>query len=248
MFRFAMFRSAARLELALIAGLAAGCGSGEGARSADTAPLSPEALAQPSRDAGAADPPSATFAIPAGAPKVVFLGDSISAGLHLEPGQAFPALLQRTLAAEGHPFHLVNAGVSGDTSAGGLQRLDWLLEQEPDVLVLELGGNDGLRGQPVGEIEARLRQIVQRAQAAGARVLLLGVRVPPSLGAEYAGAFEAIYPRLAAELGCALVPYFMDGTAGVPGRMLDDGLHPSAAGHERLAENVAPALRELLRR
>ncbi|MFN0008635.1 MAG: arylesterase [Planctomycetota bacterium] len=240
-----MLRSTTFLGLALLAGLAGGCGPGGEARSADGASLSPEALARPSPDARATDP---SPAVPADAPRVVFLGDSISAGLHLEPGQAFPALLQRTLAAEGHPFQLVNAGVSGDTSAGGLRRLDWLLEQEPEVLVVELGGNDGLRGQPLGEIEARLREIVQRAQAAGARVLLLGVRVPPSLGAEYAGGFEAIYPRLAQELDCALVPYFMEGTAGVPGQMLEDGIHPSAAGHARLAENVAPALRELLRR
>jgi acyl-CoA thioesterase-1 len=229
----------------VIAGvLAAGCGPAEEARS-DRAPLSPEALARPSDDARAQAPGPE---IPPDAPKVVFLGDSISAGLHLEPGQAFPALVQRTLAAEGHPFHLVNAGVSGDTSAGGLRRLDWLLEQDPDVLVVELGGNDGLRGQPLEEIEARLRRIVQRAQEAGARVLLLGVRVPPSLGAEYAGGFEALYPRLAKELGCDFVPYFMEGTAGIPGQMLEDGIHPSAAGHERLAANVVPALRELLRR
>lgn len=245
MLRLALSPSTVRLGLALFAGLAAGCGAGEEDRSADAATLSPEALARPSRDAGAADPAPS---IPADAAKVAFLGDSISAGLHLEPGQAFPAVVQRTLAAEGQPFQLVNAGVSGDTSAGGLRRLDWLLEQEPDVLVVELGGNDGLRGQPLAEIEARLREIVQRAQAAGAQVLLLGVRLPPSLGAEYVGGFEAIYPRLAEELGCALVPYFMEGTAGVPGQMLDDGIHPSAAGHARLAENVAPALRDLLRR
>ena len=233
------------LRFAVLGVLAAGCGPAEEARPSDSASISPEALARPSRDSRAVDPGPA---IPDDAPKVVFLGDSISAGLHLEPGQAFPAVLQRTLAAEGLPFRLVNAGVSGDTSAGGLRRLDWLLEQAPDVLVLELGGNDGLRGQPLEEIEARLRVIVQRSQEAGARVLLLGVRMPPSLGAEYASGFEAIYSRLAEELGCDFVPYFMEGTAGVAGRMLDDGIHPSAAGHERLAENVAPALRELLRR
>lgn len=218
------------------------CGD-DGARREDQATFSPERLARPSADARAAD---AAPSIPPGAPKVVFLGDSISAGLHLEPGQAFPALVQRTLAEEGLPFELVNAGVSGDTSAGGLRRVDWLLGQDPDVLVVELGGNDGLRGQPVGEIESRLRQIVQRAQASGAQVLLLGVRLPPSLGAEYVQSFEALYPRLAQELDCALVPFFMDGTAGVPGQMLDDGIHPSASGHARLAANVAPALRELL--
>jgi len=246
MLRFAILRSGTRLGLALLAGFAAGCGPAGEARSADPGALTPEALAQPSPEVRAA--PTEPLSVPADAPKVVFLGDSISAGLHLDQSQAFPALLQRALAAEGRPFHLVNAGVSGDTSAGGLRRLDWLLEQEPDVLVLELGGNDGLRGQPVKEIEARLRQIVQRAQSAGARVLLLGMRMPPSLGADYANAFEALYPRLSEELGCALVPYFMEGAAGVPGRMLDDGIHPNAAGQERLAENVGPALRELLRR
>jgi acyl-CoA thioesterase I len=221
-----------------------GCGRGDGDRPADAAPLSPEALARPAADAGSslADPAD----IPADAPRVIFLGDSISAGLHLEPAQAFPALVQRLLLEEGHPFHLVNAGVSGDTSAGGLRRLDWILKQEPDVLVVELGGNDGLRGQPVAEIEARLRQIVTRAQAAGARVLLLGVRLPPSLGAEYTDAFAALYAHLAKELGCALVPSFMDGTVGVPGNMLDDGIHPSSAGHARIADNVAPALHALL--
>jgi acyl-CoA thioesterase-1 len=210
--------------------------------------LTPEALGQPAEEAGPTRPRVARPEIPADAPLVLFLGDSIAAGLHLEPEQAFPAVLQRSLAAEGVPFRLVNAGVSGDTSAGGLRRLDWLLEQAPDVLVVELGGNDGLRGQPVGDIAARLREIVTRAQGAGARVLLLGVRLPPSLGADYVLEFEGLYPRLAEEQGCAFVPFFMEGVGGDPERMLDDGIHPNARGHERLAANVAPALHELLAR
>jgi acyl-CoA thioesterase-1 len=196
----------------------------------------------PYADEGASEAP----AIPADAPKVLFLGDSIAAGLHLPASAAFPAVVQRLLAAEGAPFRLVNAGVSGDTSAGGLRRLDWLLAQEPDVLVVELGGNDGLRGQPVDDIEDRLREIVTRAQAAGARVLLLGVRLPPSLGGEYVREFEGLYARLADELDVAYVPFFMEGAAGEPARMLDDGIHPNAAGHERIAAKVAPALAELL--
>lgn len=231
------------LPLCGVAGVGLGCERGEDA-SADR--LGAEALARPAADQGAHRPTLPEPVVPADAPRVVFLGDSLAAGLHLEPAQAFPAVLWRTLAAEGLPFQLVNAGVSGDTSAGGLRRLDWLLQQEPDVLVLELGGNDGLRGQPVAEVEARLCTIVQRAQAAGARVLLCGVRLPPSLGADYVGAFEALYPRLAEELGCAFVPFFMQGTAGDPERMLEDGLHPNAAGHERIAANLAPALRALL--
>jgi acyl-CoA thioesterase-1 len=225
--------------------LVAACGespAGE-TRSARSPLPSPESLARPAPDA---EPAAPAPDVPADAPLVVFLGDSISAGLHLEPGAAFPAVAQRLLAAEGRPFRLVNAGVSGDTSAGGLRRLDWLLEQRPDVLVVELGGNDGLRGQPAAEIEARLREIVTRAQAADARVLLLGVRLPPSLGRDYVAEFEGLYPRLADELGCAYVPFFMDGVGGVEGMMLDDGLHPSAAGHERIAANVARVLGELV--
>jgi acyl-CoA thioesterase-1 len=155
--------------------------------------------------------------------------------------------VQRTLASAGLPFRLVNAGVSGDTSAGGLRRLAWCLKQVPDVLVLELGGNDGLRGQPAAEIETRLRAMVTRCQSAGVRVLLLGVRLPPSLGRDYVAEFEALYPRLAQELDCAFVPFFMEGAAGDPRFMLDDGIHPNAQGHERLAAKVAPALEELLR-
>jgi acyl-CoA thioesterase-1 len=226
----------------IVLGFGAGCSSGEAEPDAGRG-LTPEALARPAGDAGVV--PNAVE-VPADAPLVVFLGDSIAAGLHLEPAQAFPAVVQRALAAEGVPFRLVNAGVSGDTSAGGLRRLDWLLGQEPDVLVVELGGNDGLRGQPVGEIEARLGAIVQRAQAGGARVLLCGVRLPPSLGRDYVTAFEALYARLAEELGCALVPFFMEGAAGDPEHMLEDGLHPNARGHERIATKVAPALRALL--
>src|SRR5262245_50253397 len=180
----------ARLLL-LLAGCASACG---GAVAPPARALTPESLSGPA----AAAKPAARPALPevsSDAPLVLFLGDSLSAGLHLDPEQAFPAVLQRTLAAEGLPFRLVNAGVSGDTSAGGLRRLDWCLRQEPAVLVLELGGNDGLRGQPVGEIEARLRQIVERTQKVGVRVLLLGVRLPPSLGRDYVAGFEAIYPR-----------------------------------------------------
>jgi len=224
------------------------CGDGPKTRRSDEAPLSPEALSRSAERSASARTPAAGD-LPADAPLVVFLGDSISAGLHLDPEDAFPAAVQRRLAAEGEPFRLVNAGVSGDTSAGGLRRLDWLLKQAPAVLVLELGGNDGLRGQAPKEIEARLREIIQRARAAGASVLLLGVRLPPSLGPEYVREFDALYGRLAAECDeCGYVPFFMEGAAGVPGMMLDDGLHPTKKGHERIAENVAPALSGLLER
>ncbi len=179
-------------------------------------------------------------------PRVVFLGDSISAGLHLPADQAFPAVLARQLAAERAPFQLTNAGVSGDTSAGGLRRVDWVLKQAPAIVVIELGGNDGLRGQPLAAIEHNLRGIIARTRARGARPLLLGMRLPPSYGAEYANGFAAIYPRLAQELEVDFVPFFMEGVAGVSELNLPDGLHPTQAGHERLAEKLAPALKRLI--
>lgn len=186
--------------------------------------------------------------VPADAPLVAVLGDSVAAGLHLAAGEAFPAVLQRELADAGSPFRLVNAGVSGDTTAGGLRRVDWLLGQEPDVVVIELGNNDGLRGQPAAAIEANLRAIVERCREAGAAVLLLGVRLPPSLGRTYVEEVEAVYPRLAEELGLAFVPSFLEGVGGVPELNLPDGIHPTAEGHRRVASRVGPALRDLLER
>jgi acyl-CoA thioesterase-1 len=185
-------------------------------------------------------------AVAAAGPTVIFLGDSVTAGLGLSPEEAFPHILQRRLGEEGFPFRLVNGGMSGDTTSGGVTRLDWLLEQEPAILVVELGANDGLRGAPVETIEANLRRIVVGARAAGARVLLLGMRLPPSYGAEYAEALDAMYPRLARSLEVAFVPFFMRGVAGVPERNQADGIHPDARGHEILADAVLPELRALL--
>ncbi len=207
---------------------------------------------EPPRDPGAAaatadaTPPPPPLAIPADAPTVAFLGDSLAAGLHLARHEAFPAVLQRRLAAAGRPFRLVNAGVSGDTTAGGRERVGWLLAQRPDVVVVELGANDGLRGQPVEGIAANLRAIVADVRAAGAHPLLLGMRLPPNYGDAYTAAFDALYPALAEELGVAFVPFFMEGVAGVPDLTLPDGLHPTVAGHERLAANIEPALRKEL--
>jgi acyl-CoA thioesterase-1 len=180
-------------------------------------------------------------------PKVVFLGDSLSAGAHLAADQAFPALLQRKLQAEGVPFELSNAGVTGDTSAGGLRRVDWILRQDPALVVVELGANDGLRGVPVETVEQNLRGILTKIKAHGARALLLGMRLPPSIGADYARAFEAIYPRLASELQVTYVPFFMEGVAGVPELNLPDGLHPTPEGHARIADKLRGPLRALLR-
>ena len=179
-------------------------------------------------------------------PRVVFLGDSLTAGLGVDRDQSFPAYLAQRLRQEGIDIHVVNAGVSGDTSAGGLRRLDWLLQQKPDVVVVGLGANDGLRGLPLSASEENLRQIVRRSKAAGAQVLLLGMMIPPNYGPAYAQEFAEIYPRIARQEGAALVPFLLEGVGGEPRLNQSDGIHPTAAGHQRLAQNVLPHLRPML--
>jgi acyl-CoA thioesterase-1 len=180
------------------------------------------------------------------APLVAFLGDSLTAGLGLPLDQAYPALVGEKMKRLGAPIRVLNAGVSGDTSAGGLRRLSWILAQRPAVVVVELGANDALRAQPPEEIERNLREIVSRARAAGARVLLVGMQIPPNYGPDYAGRFAAIYPRLARELHVALVPFLLSGVGGISELNQADGIHPTAEGHERVAATVAPYLLQVL--
>ena len=179
-------------------------------------------------------------------PVVVFLGDSLTAGFGLAAEEAFPALVAAALAARGTPIRAINAGVSGDTTAGGLRRLDWALKNRPQVVVVALGANDGLRGQPLRSIEDNLRAIVERAQATGAKVLLGGMLMPPNYGGEYASGFAAIYPRLARQLGVPLVPFPLEGVAGHPELNQPDGIHPTAEGQRIVARNVEPYLAELV--
>ena len=181
-------------------------------------------------------------------PRVVFLGDSITAGYGVDADQAFPAIVTEMLAEKGIPIDTVNAGTSGDTTAGGLRRIDWVLRQNPDVVVVGLGGNDGLRGQDVKSSEANLRGIVQKARDAGADVLLLGMMIPPNYGPEYTSAFRDVYPRIAKEMNVPLVPFVLEGVGGEAKLNQRDGIHPTAEGHERVATNVVPQLREILKR
>jgi acyl-CoA thioesterase-1 len=177
---------------------------------------------------------------------VVFLGDSLSAGYGLAEEDAYPAVVARRMAERGHPIHLVNAGVSGDTTAGGLARVDWVLQQKPAVLVVELGANDGLRGQPLAGIESNLREIVRRGKAAGAKVLLTGMLIPPNYGKQYADGFAAIYPRVAHDENVALLPFLLTGVAAETQLNQADGIHPTVEGAKRVAENVLPYLEKLL--
>ena len=182
----------------------------------------------------------------AGAPLVVFLGDSLTAGLGVAESEAFPAVATARLLAEGRRVRMLNAGVSGDTSAGGLRRLEWLLAQRPDLVVVCLGANDGLRGLPLEQTEQNLRRIVARARGAGAAVLLIGMLVPPNYGPEYAPAFAALYPRIAKELDVPLVPFLLEAVGGRPELNQADGMHPTADGHRLMANTVYPALRKIV--
>lgn len=177
---------------------------------------------------------------------IVALGDSLTAGLGVGADEAYPALLEARLRREGLAYRVVNAGVSGDTSAGGLRRIDWALRLSPAVVIVALGANDGLRGQPPDALRDNLTRIVERARAAGARVLLAGMRVPPNYGDDYARAFAGVYPAVAKATGVPLAPFLLDGVAGNPRLNQADGIHPTAEGQRRIAELLWPYLKPLL--
>ncbi|MET0557025.1 MAG: arylesterase [Vicinamibacteria bacterium] len=179
---------------------------------------------------------------------MLFLGTSLTAGLGLDPARSYPARIQERITAEGLPHRVVNAGVSGETAAAARRRLDWLLKQRVDVLVIETGANDGLRGQDPDATRADIQALIVRAreQRPAPRILLVGMQAPPNLGRPYADRFRAIYPDLARANDVALVPFLLEGVAGVPGLNQPDGVHPTAEGQDRLAANVWKVLRPLL--
>ncbi len=179
---------------------------------------------------------------------IMVLGDSLAAGLGVEPEQAFPALLQGQIDAAGWPDTIINAGVSGDTSADGLARVDWQLKRKIDVLILELGANDGLRGIPVTTTKTNLQAIIDRVKQKypTARIIIAGMQMPPNLGGEYTSAFRKIYPDLAAENHAVLIPFLLEGVGGRPELNQPDHLHPTAAGHRVVADNVWKILKPVL--
>ncbi|PZP07094.1 MAG: arylesterase [Pseudomonas protegens] len=183
----------------------------------------------------------------AAAGTVLIVGDSISAAFGLDTRQGWVALLEKRLKDQGFTDRVVNASVSGDTSAGGQARLPALLaEHKPEVVILELGGNDGLRGQPPRQLQQNLASMIDSSQAQGAKVLLLGMQLPPNYGVRYTQAFSQVYSQLASEKKVALVPFFLDGVGGHSELMQADGLHPAAAAQGKLLENVWPTLKPLL--
>jgi acyl-CoA thioesterase-1 len=186
----------------------------------------------------------------ASARTIVFLGDSLTAGLGLQRSEAFPALIEEKIRAAGLPFQVENAGLSGDTSAGALRRTDWLLQRPIDVLVIELGGNDGLRGLPVKSLKANLQAIIDKAKAKNPAVKLViaGMQIPPNLGAEYAVNFERVYAELARENNAVLIPFLLEGVGGHRDLNQQDMIHPTAAGHRIIADLVWRTLEPILRK
>ena len=184
------------------------------------------------------------------APQIVLAyGDSLTAGYQLPPGQGFAPQLEKALRAKGRDVTVVGAGVSGDTSTQGRARVNWVLagmKRAPDVVVLELGANDMLRGQPPATAKANLDAMVKAFQAKGARVLVAGMRASPNLGAAYVREFEALYPAVAKANGAALYPFFLDGVAAQPALLLGDGMHPNAKGVQVIVKRILPAVERAL--
>jgi acyl-CoA thioesterase I len=183
-------------------------------------------------------------------PSVVFLGTSLTAGMGIEPEQAYPALIQRKIDSAGLDFRVVNAGVSGETSAGARRRISWILREPVSVLVVETGANDGLRGLPVDSLRANIQAVFDRAKELdpAPKLVLIGMRIPPNYGLGYTGRFHAVYRDLARENGAALVPFLLEGVGGIPSMNQADGIHPTAEGQRIMAETVWKVLEPVLTR
>ena len=186
--------------------------------------------------------------VPAVERVIVAFGDSLTAGLGVTPEDSYPARLQARLRSEGYAYRVVNAGASGDTTAGGLRRVDWALKNKPDIAIVALGANDALRGQDLASVRANLDAIVARFQKAGVRVLVAGMEVPPNYGARYAADFRRLFREVALKRRAAFMPFLLDGVAGTPRLNLPDGIHPTAEGYRMVVEHLWPHVEPLLKR
>ncbi len=177
---------------------------------------------------------------------ILFFGNSLSAGYGIDPEDAFPGLVQARLDSLGENFKVINGGLSGETTAGGLSRLDWFLEEEPYIFVLELGGNDGLRGIQLSETKKNLLAIIDKVSAKypNTKIILAGMQIPPNMGQEYTDEFMKIYPAVAAEKNVTLIPFLLEGVAGNPELNLPDGIHPTEEGHQIVFGTVWPFIEE----
>ncbi len=179
---------------------------------------------------------------------IVFFGDSITAGYGIATENAFPGLIDEKLQSEGLNYTAVNAGLSGETSMGGLNRIDWVLRSKPAILMLELGGNDGLRGLSLEETEKNLKAIIDKVRAANAdtKIILAGMQIPPNLGQDYTTQFKNLFPKVAKDKGVAFIPFLLENVGGDKSLNLSDGIHPNEEGHKIVAETVWEALKPLL--
>ena len=180
--------------------------------------------------------------------KILFFGDSITAGYGIDKSNAFPALIQQKIDSLGWDFKVVNAGLSGETSAGGLRRVDWIMRQDFEVFVLELGGNDGLRGINLASTKQNLKEIIEkvRNKRPDAEIILTGMQVPPNLGPDYTEQFKSMYPEIAKEKNVNLIPFLLEDVGGNPDLNQGDGIHPTAEGHKIIAETVWEELKPIL--
>ncbi len=200
-------------------------------------------------DSGAVSKPAQQATTPADARRnIVFFGNSLTAAYQLPPEQGFPALIQRKIDSLGLPYRCIDAGLSGETTADGKNRIDWVLKQPVDIFVLELGGNDALRGLPVKASRENLQAIISKVKARypNCKIVLAGMLAPPNLGANYTKAFQQMYPDLAKNNKAALIPFLLDGVGGIPSLNLEDGIHPNVEGQKIVAENVWKVLKPLL--
>jgi acyl-CoA thioesterase-1 len=224
---------AASIPVVLVALIGAACGQPEGA------------VVEAKRPAASATDRTPT-AKPSTSPRIVFLGDSLTAGYGLAKEESVPSLIGSRLRTEGYDYEVVNACVSGDTSAGGLSRLDWSLEGNVRVLVIELGGNDGLRGLPVENLKQNLIAIITRAKQRGIKVVLTGMEAPPNFGAAYTAEFRRVYRDVAKDHDVTFVPFFLEGVAGNPALNIADGIHPNAEGARIVERTIWRALEPLI--
>jgi acyl-CoA thioesterase-1 len=181
-------------------------------------------------------------------PLIVAFGNSLTAGLGVAEEDSYPAQLQRRLDRDGFRYRVINAGVSGDTTAGGLRRISWVLKSRPQIVILELGANDGLRGLSLRETKANLERIIEQCRSASATVVLAGMKLPPNYGTEYTNGFEAMYPALASEHRLVLIPFFLDGVAGSAALNQADGIHPTAEGYRIVVDKMLKRVKPLLER
>ena len=179
---------------------------------------------------------------------IVAFGDSLTAGLGVAPNESYPAALEQKIKIAGYSYRVINSGVSGETTAGGLRRVDWVLRSRPEIVILELGANDGLRGLDPDQTEKNLSAIIERLQKAGVEVILAGMKMPPNYGREYTARFERIFPKLAAQYRLTLIPFFLDGVAAQSNLNQADGIHPTGQGYRLIVNRIWPIIEPLLKK